>query len=568
MKWSADCSRLAFLTLNDTNVLPYKYEEYFPSEPYPKPQQIRIPTPGTPNPTVTVNIFSYASNLVATVDISTGLAPSTSDPLLNDVYVYDLVWADGNRLATVRVPRLQNRKDVLLTDATDSTLTFYSSKIIKTDQVDTWIQHNANVIKFISTQQYVDITIHPESANKHYHLALYDIKDPNPKFLTSGEWDVTAILGSHENQIFIEAAQSDSVNREILSVNIDASSTKQLSDPNKRGVYSASLSSSGTFMFVNYMGPELPSYSLVNLQDESSNVLLNNEELKQTIQDGLQMPSSHIKSINKPDGTKLNALFVYPPHFSDSADVQYPVMMRVYGGPGNQLVLNSYASMHDSLSLYWASLGYIVVTVDGRGTGGRGHSFMTCTYKELGIREAQDQIIAAKQLKLMHFVDGNRIGIWGWSYGGYMTLMSLTSLDNDKVFKLGMAVAPVTDWKYYDSAYTERYMQWPSMNPEGYGNSSVVNRVRREFNSPLLPSKIDSVTGVATQSYSHLLLVHGTGDDNVHPLNSFNLMTELQNAQVQFSTMFYPNKDHSIAGDATRRQLYRLLTSKVQEKLV
>jgi len=569
MKWSADCSRLAFLTLNDTNVLPYKYEEYSPTDPYPRPQQIRIPTPGTPNPTVTVNIYNTASNLVAAVDIRTELTPSTTDPLLNDLYVYDLVWADASRLATVRVPRLQNRKDVLLTDATDSSITTYSSSVIKTDNVDTWIQYNSNVLRFVSNHEFVDILIHPDSPNKHYHVALYDINvSKSPKFLTKGEWDVTSILGSNGKEIYFEAAMSSSVNREILAVTFDGAQ-RELSDSTKRGVYSASFSNSATHFILNYNGPDLPHSRLYTMSDMSHVALLDNEPLAQIIRDGLQMPHATIKTINKKDGSTLNALFIYPPHFSESADVQYPVMMRVYGGPGNQLVMNSWGYMHDSLSLYWASLGYIVVTVDGPGTGARGHAFLTCTYKQLGLLEAEDQIAAAEQLKLMHFVDGNRVGIWGWSYGGYMTLMSLTSKQNDKVFKLGMAVAPVTDWRYYDSAYTERYMQWPSANVNGYTNSSVVQRVMdKEFASPLLPSKIDKTTGVVTQSYSHLLLVHGTGDDNVHPLNSYNLMTALQDAQVQFSTMFYPNKDHSIAGSETRRQLYRLLTSKVQEKLV
>lgn len=422
---------------------------------------------------------------------------------------------------------------------------------------------------------FVDITVDSNNPKHHYHLALYDYNQGTaPTFLTSGDFDVVEIANTFNpttKEVFYASNQRGSTTRDILAVKYDGSKTSRYLSNSKVGYYTASFSPSGQYYQLSFLGPDMPVYSLQEVTPVSGvngTVLLDNSPLQVYIDNIINMPNSVIKTIQNRDGVEMNALFVYPPTFNENSDIQYPTIMRVYGGPGNQLVLQSYAAMHDPLSLYWASLGFIVVTVDGRGTGGRGEDYMTCTYLQLGVLEAQDQIAAAKSLKGMYFVDGKRLGIWGWSYGGYMTLMSLASAENQQIFKLGMAVAPVTDWRYYDSAYTERYMQWPSANPIGYYNSSVITRVtRQDVKCPLLPNKINP-NGDVEQSYSHLLLVHGTSDDNVHPLNSFNLMTVLQDRQVQFSIMFYPNKDHSITGGNTRRHLYRLLTSKMQEKLL
>jgi dipeptidyl aminopeptidase/acylaminoacyl peptidase len=422
---------------------------------------------------------------------------------------------------------------------------------------------------------FVDITVDPDNKDGHYHLALYDITKQTRTFLTSGSYDVVEIssFNTVSKEVFYASTEYGSTNRTIKAVKYDGTKTSRfISKEGNQGYFTASFSPSGSYYQLSYLGPNLPIYTLEQTNptpgSNASIVLLENSAVKQKIEENVQLPSVEIKTINNRAGVPLNALFVYPPTYNANSDVKYPCIMRVYGGPGNQLVLNSWNSMHDPLGLYWASLGFVVVTVDSTGTGGRGEKFMTATYKNLGDLESQDQVFAAKYLQGLYFIDGTKLGIWGWSYGGYMTLMSLTHPENDKVFKLGMAVAPVTDWRYYDSAYTERYMQWPAINPEGYKNSSVIQRVvRAEPKCPLLPVQIKA-NGDAEQAYSHLLLIHGTGDDNVHPLNSYNLMTTLQDRQVQFTNMFYPNKDHSISGGNTRRQLYRLLTNTLQAKLL
>jgi dipeptidyl aminopeptidase/acylaminoacyl peptidase len=557
--WNQDCSKLAFLKLNDSQVPVYRYEEYNINNPYPIPVNIRIPAPGAPNPIPTVYIYDITSNNLSNVD----LGPVNTGDLTKDFYVYDLKFANNTALAIVKVPRIQQQKQILIAQA-DTTASVIQPQVVRVETTDTWIQYAREVRFLPGGLQFVDIV----AFNDSYHIALFNAGQQEPiAYLTSGQYDVTSILGysSTTDEVFYVSTETGSTQRQIYAVNVKSKEKRALSDDKKDGYYSATFSSDAQFFILNYGGPELP-YTLLKSIDPSKNIsekLADNSNL-QSLLNAYNMPQIQIGTIKNAVGDNMNTLYVFPPGWVSGTEVQYPVLMYMYNGPGSQLVSMSYSAMHNPFSMYMASQGFIVVTVDGRGTGFKGINYMTITYKNLGQKEVEDQIYAAQAIAARSDTDGTRMAIWGWSYGGYMASKTVSSILNKGIFKLGISVAPVTDWRYYDSAYTERYMLWPSMNPEGYQNSSVINQVANS-SSPLLPSISTDSNGneVYTQSSTRFVLVQGTADDNVHPLNSYNLMTELQQNQVQFEVMFYPNKDHSITGGNTRKHLYKFLYNKI-----
>ena len=267
--------------------------------------------------------------------------------------------------------------------------------------------------------------------------------------------------------------------------------------------------------------------------------LVDNAKLKQKLSE-YAMPTKEFFTFNTSNGTQLNGWIMRPADFS--AAKKYPVIQFQYSGPGSQQVLDQYSV---SWETYMASQGYIVVCVDGRGTGGRGAAFEKCTYLNLGVKEAEDQVETALYMGSLPFVDKNRIGIWGWSFGGYMTIMSMS--EGRPVFKAGVAVAAVTDWNYYDTVYGERFMRTPKENSEGYRASSAFTR--------------------ADKLHGDLLLVHGMADDNVHYQNCAEYAEHLVQLNKPFDMQIYTNRNHSIFGGKTRLHLYTKLTKFFQEKL-
>jgi dipeptidyl-peptidase-4 len=248
-------------------------------------------------------------------------------------------------------------------------------------------------------------------------------------------------------------------------------------------------------------------------------------------------------TIPTPNGTRLNAYIIKPLNFDSTK--KYPVWMNLYGGPGSQSVQDRWGYYDFIWYQMLAQQGILSVCVDNRGTGGRGEEFKKCTYRELGKLETEDQVNAAKHLATLPYVDGSRIGIWGWSYGGFMS--SLCMMKGEGTFKAGIAVAPVTNWRYYDNIYTERYMRTPQENPGGYDNNSPMN--------------------FAKGLQGKFLLVHGTADDNVHFQNAVELVNALIKANKQFDSFYYPNRNHGISGGNTRMHLYKMLTDFIQENL-
>lgn len=281
------------------------------------------------------------------------------------------------------------------------------------------------------------------------------------------------------------------------------------------------------------------SVTLYKANGKQVRVMEDNQKLKEKLEQ-YDIPQKEFFTFKTSEGVELYGYMVKPLNFDSTK--RYPVMMYQYSGPGSQSVTDNFRIGWDE---YLATQGYMVVCVDGRGTGGRGEQFKKMTYGQLGYYESIDQIETAKYLQTLPFVDGSRIGIWGWSYGGYMS--SLCLFKGADVFRMAIAVAPVTNWRYYDSIYTERFMGLPQDNPLGYDNNSPINHV-------------DKLKG-------KFLLIHGTADDNVHFQNSVEMIEKLVQAGKQFDVMVYPDKNHGIRGGNTTMHLYTLMTNYIKENL-
>jgi dipeptidyl-peptidase-4 len=337
----------------------------------------------------------------------------------------------------------------------------------------------------------------------------------------------------NNHTIFFLSAEVSPLERQLYSVSIDGTAKARITTED--GWFSASFDPWTEYYILTSAGPQIPTQHIRSSLDPALSIVLeDNKELRDNLAQ-YELPQKKFITVPLHDGEKMNAYLLFPPDFDETS--KYPVLVNVYGGPGSQTVTKMYEL---GFHAYVASqLGYIVASVDGRGTGARGNHWQKQTYLNLGVLEVQDQITAAKYLQTLEYVDGNHIGIWGWSYGGFMTSSIMSTIDTP--FKFGMCVAPVTDWRFYDTVYTERYMRTPQENPNGYNITSVLNHA-------------------ANMKDNTFLLAHGSGDDNVHFLNSAELMKILVNKDIQFEFMMYPNRDHSISAGA-RPHLYHFLAN-------
>lgn len=360
------------------------------------------------------------------------------------------------------------------------------------------------------------------------HLAYYTPLDTDkPIILTKGKWEVDEAPSSVDlgnNLVYFVSTQKSSIERHVYSVKLDGTDLRPLTDVTSDGYYDVDFSKHGTYALVSYRGPGIPYQKMISTPVSGQNLNLTwmeNEQLH-TMAKTHELPTLHYSTVNI-DGVDLNVVERRPPHFNPNK--KYPVLFYVYGGPGSQLVKKTFNV--DFQNYIAGAMDYIVVTVDGRGTGFIGRKARTIVRGNLGYWEAHDQIETAKIWGQKKYVDDSRIAIWGWSYGGFMTLKTLEQ-DGGRTFKYGMAVAPVTDWRFYDSVYTERYMHTPQNNHGGYENATVSN-----------------VTALAQNV--RFLVMHGSADDNVHIQNTLTLIDRLDLASVEnYDVHVYPDSDHSI----------------------
>ena len=521
--FSADSKMIAYVRFDESQVPMYSFPWYKGMAPekteyttYPGSYDYKYPKAGVVNSKVSVHSFDIKSRVTRKMEL----------PVDSDGYVPRIKFTDDpEKLAIMTLNRHQNRFDLYMANPRSAIC-----KVAIRDEAE----------QYIKEQAYSDITFYPEhivmmsERDGYNHLYLYTIGGNLVKQITKGEFEVKDFLGWDQkaNVFYYTSNEGSPLRTAVYKIDGKGKKTKLST---RTGTNNALFSKNLNYYINTYSSAQTPTLiTLNNNKGQEMVTLLDNKKLKsKTAQ--LNMPTKEFFSFKTSEGVELNGWMMKPANFNPSK--KYPVIMHQYSGPGSQQVLDTWGigSFGDGgmFEAVMCDKGYIMVCVDGRGTGGRGAAFEKCTYLSIGVKEATDQAEAAKYLSTLPYVDGSRIGIWGWSYGGYNTLMSMS--EGSGAFKAGVAIAAPTDWRFYDSVYTERFMRTPKENGDGYQASSAINR--------------------ASKLKGKLLLIHGSADDNVHLQNFMEYSEALVQANIQFDTQIYTNRNHSIFGGNTRNHL-------------
>ncbi|MDR6846774.1 S9 family peptidase [Flavobacterium granuli] len=524
--WSADSKKLGYIRF-DESAVPEFSMSIFQKSLYPTVETFKYPKAGEKNSLVSLHLYNVDSKAVINVDLGK----------YNDFYIPRIEWTnDANVLSAKIVNRHQDNLDLLFVDGTTG-----ASKVVFNETEKGYIDFiDTDNLTFLKDNSFI-WTSEKDGFN---HIYLYDKTGKLKNQVTRGNWEVTSYYGFDEKTktIFYQSTENGSINRDIYRIGLDGKNKVRLSK--NTGTNAATFSPNFQF-FINTFSSasQATTYTLNESKTgKEIQVIENNQALTAKL-GGYNLPSKEFFVLKTAKGNELNAWMIKPKDFD--ASKKYPVFMFQYSGPGSQQVNNDWNSADDYWFMMLAQQGYIVACVDGRGTGFKGADFKKVTYKELGKYEVEDQIDAAKVIGAYPYVDASRIGIFGWSYGGFMA--SNCIFQGADVFKMAIAVAPVTNWRFYDSIYTERYMQTPQENASGYDNNSPINH-------------IDKLKG-------KFLLIHGSGDDNVHVQNSMQMMEALIQSNKQFDSQIYPDKSHGISGGKTRIQLFTKMTNFIKENL-
>ncbi len=522
--WSPDNKKIAYYRFDESKVPEFTIVNY--NDLYPSLYTYKYPKAGEKNSEVSIQVFNLTTQRVTSPNID----------FEKDQYIPRIRWTeDPNTLCIYRLNRHQNNLEYLLANSTTGET---SLLIALKDKKYVDISKNDDLTFLPGNQEF--ILSHDQSGYLHYYRYSMKGKLLNP--ITKGNWDVSKLYGVNKQKgiLYFQASIQNPTQRDIFSIGLNGKNLQKISP--EQGWNSAEFSSDYSYFMLTYSTLNLPpKISIMSSVGKSLQVI---EDNKNIVKATLDFKFQPFEFMTIPvSGVNLNAWIIKPRDFISTK--KYPVLMYVYGGPGSQTVEDKFDGFDRAWYQILADKGYIVLSVDGRGTGQRGAEFEKITYLNLGKYEAIDQIEAAKWLSKQSYVDPKRIGIWGWSFGGYLSSICITK-GND-VFKTAIAVAPVTNWRYYDSIYTERYMTSPEENPSGYDDNSPVN-----FS--------DRLKG-------NFLLIHGTADDNVHLQNSIMFSESLIQKNKKFSQAYYPNKNHGIFGGNTRNHLYTKMTDFIVENL-
>lgn len=528
LEFSADSQMLAYIRFNEREVPSYSFPLFAGEAPrlssfekYPGAYTYKYPKTGEVNSKVSVHTFDIKSKVTRKINV----------PLDADGYIPRIRFTkDPDKLAVMTLNRHQNRFELYFANPRSTV-----AKLALRDESDTYIAESVfdNIVFYPDNFSFVS------EKSGYSHLYWYSMGGNLLRQVTSGTYEVKEFIGydDTEGSFYFSSNEESPLRTAIYKIDRKGKKSKLST---QTGTNSAQFSTSLKYFLNRYSSVDTP--TLITLNDNTGKTLatlVDNEALKQQIAQ-YDMPRKEFFSFQTSEGVTLNGWMMKPTDFS--AGRKYPVLMYQYSGPGSQQVVDRFGI---SWETYMASQGYIVVCVDGRGTGGRGAEFTKCTYLNLGVKEAKDQVETALYLGSQPYVDKNRIGIWGWSFGGYMTLMSMS--EGRPVFKAGAAVAAVTDWNYYDTVYGERFMRTPKENAEGYKATSAFDR--------------------ADKLHGNLLLVHGMADDNVHFQNCAEYAEHLVQLGKQFDMQVYTNRNHSIYGGNTRLHLYTRLTNFFKKNL-
>lgn len=521
--WSPDGKKIAYYRFDETHVKVFNMLLY--GSLYPYEYRFKYPKAGESN--AFVNIYFYDLENQKHIKIDTGGE--------TDQYIPRIKWTrDPEKLAIIRLNRHQNHLEILLADARNGlTELMY-------EETNKYYIDITDDLTFLKDGETFIISSEKSGFN---HLYLHKVNGKLIRQITQGEWDVNSFIGVDEENdvVYYTSFEESAMENHLYVSSINGTAKKKLTK--QSGWHSPSFSENYKYFINSFTTISTPPLFTINKSDGSQLRLLeDNNELKQTISDyNYVKPEFFTTQLD--DGTELNGWMMKPTDFDP--DTEYPLFMYVYGGPGSQTVTHRWNTFNGAWFQMLTQMGYIVVSVDNRGTGGRGEEFKKMTYLQLGKYETMDQIEAARQLAELSYIDGNRMSIFGWSYGGYLSSLCL-ALGAD-VFDAAIAVAPVTNWRFYDTIYTERYMRTPQENKDGYDNNSPINHTEK-------------IKGA-------YLLVHGSADDNVHYQNTMEMSMQLINTDVDFEMLIYPNHNHGISGGNARLHLYRQMTDFLERNM-
>ena len=522
--WSCDSKKLAYIRFDESQVPEFSMS-MFRKDLYPNVETFKYPKAGEKNSEVSLHIYDVMATATKEINLKN----------YADFYIARIKWTnDANVLSAQVLNRHQDNLDLLFIDGNSGL-----PKVVLNEKDKAYVDVTDN-LTFLKDNSF----IWTSEKNGFNHIYVYDKTGKLKNQVTNGNWEVTNYYGFDEkNQtVFYQSVENGSINRDVYRIGLNGKNKVRLSK--NTGTNSATFSPNFQFYINSFSSATQPTNYTLNdaktgkeLQSIENNVALA-DKLK-----AYNLPSKEFFVLKTEKGNELNAWILKPKDFD--ANKKYPVFMYQYSGPGSQQVNNDWNGTDDYWFMMLTQQGYIVACVDGRGTGFKGADFKKFTQKELGKYEVEDQIDAAKVIGNYPFVDKSRIGIFGWSFGGFMA--SNCIMKGNDVFKMAIAVAPVTNWRFYDSVYTERYMQTPQENASGYDENSPINHV-------------DKLKG-------KFLLIHGSGDDNVHVQNSMQMMEALIQANKQFDSQIYPDNNHGIYGGKTRIQLYTKMTNFIKENL-
>ncbi|PKP12917.1 MAG: S9 family peptidase [Bacteroidetes bacterium HGW-Bacteroidetes-3] len=521
-EWSGDSKNIAFLRFDETEVPTFSMD-IIGTDLYPTQQVFKYPKAGENNSVVTLNLYNVSAEVTTKINLGAY------------EYIPRIKWTNNtNLLSVITLNRHQNYLNLFFVDATS-----FTSKVVlnETDKAYVEIQDN---LTFLTDNSFI-WTSEKGGFNHIYH---YSKEGKLINQVTKGNWEVTNFYGINEktNTVYYQSVEDGSINRTVYSIKLNGTAKKRLT--NASGTNAAAFSKNLNYFINTFSDANTPPvYTLYNGNGNPLKEILNNNVLSKKLAN-YDIAKKEFFVLNTKNGT-FNAWMLKPTNFDTNK--KYPMFMTQYSGPGSQSVSNDWNAANDYWYQHLAEKGYIVVCVDGRGTGYKGADFKKITYKELGKFEVEDQIESAIELGKRPYIDSSEIGIWGWSYGGFMSANCL--FKGNDVFKMAIAVAPVTSWRFYDSIYTERYMQTPQENASGYDENSPLNFA-------------DFLKG-------DFLLVHGSGDDNVHFQNSMRLTNALIEANKPFDMAIYPDRTHGIyEGKNTRLHLYEKMTRFIEENLI
>ncbi len=515
--WSKGSDKIAYYVFNESNVKEFQMKMY--GSLYPTQHKFKYPKAGESNSEVGIKVFNLNTNRTLSFDVG-------NNP---DIYLPRMMWSSRkDELIVFKMNRLQNHLE-LLSGVFSSNIPNNSGVLINKiyeEYSETYIDIHDNT--YFKREQ----MIWTSETDGFNHIYIINLKTGFKKQITKGNWEVTKVYGfdSKKDLIYFQAAKKHPTQREIYSVNINSLKLKLLTE--RKGTNEAEFSNNFNYFINKHSDANTPyTFTLKDKSGKELMILEDNNELLERMKD-YNLVNKEFISIPNNDGLKLNAWIMKPAKLD--TNLKHPLLMFVYGGPGINTVNDSWSWMNYFWFQSLVEKGFVVASVDARGTGFRGKEFKHSTYLQLGRYETEDQISSAKFLGNLNYIDKNKIGIFGWSYGGYMSSLCITK--GADVFNSAIAVAPVTNWRYYDNIYTERFMRTPQENGENYDVNSPINHVEK--------------------LKGNYLLIHGTADDNVHFQNSLEMVNELVNNNKEFDFFAYPNKNHGIYGGMTRLHLY------------